>query len=274
MTAQQRCFVISPIGSQDSPTRRHADNVFKYIIKPAADDCGIEAKRSDQLHEPGRISEQMFREIIASNCCVCVLTGRNPNVYYELAIAQAVGTPVIILIEKEEELPFDIQDLRCVRYDFEPDSLFEGKYTKEVAAHLRSLEAASWRASPLISDADLLRRRPGFPQFLIEELSRPFEERRESLSSGQKRILFKIESLCHAKGLATQLEIAREFGKAHDDPEMYYRLEYLRLLGFIENHRDADGHFFVYRLSSAYGNSPPESRTPSGSPERVSPAER
>src|SRR5690242_1453064 len=116
MPAQKRCFVISPIGAQGSPTRQHADDVFDYVIKPAAAECCIQANRSDHLHEPGRISEQMFREIVGSNCCICVLTGRNPNVYYELAVAQMVGTPVIILIEKEEELPFDIRDLRCVRY--------------------------------------------------------------------------------------------------------------------------------------------------------------
>src|SRR4051812_25733307 len=107
MPTQKRCFVISPIGGQGSAIRQHADDVFDYIIKPAASECGMLANRSDHLHEPGRISEQMFREIIISNCCICVLTGHNPNVFYELAIAQSFGTPVIILIDKEEELPFD-----------------------------------------------------------------------------------------------------------------------------------------------------------------------
>src|SRR6266498_4050321 len=111
MNAPKRCFVISPIGSEGSLIRQHADDVFDYIIKPAADEFGILAKRSDHLLEPGRISDQMFREILASDCCLCVLTGHNPNVFYELAVAQSVGTPVIVLIEKEEQLPFDIRDL-------------------------------------------------------------------------------------------------------------------------------------------------------------------
>ena len=40
-------------------------------------------------------------------------------------------------------------DLRCVRYDLSPRSLFEGKYAKEVVVHWRNLEAASWIASPI-----------------------------------------------------------------------------------------------------------------------------
>src|SRR5438874_637577 len=113
MSAEPRCFVISPIGVEGSPIRQHADDVFDYIVKPAAAEVGIAANRSDHLHEPGRITEQMFREIITSCCCVCVLTGHNPNVFYELAVAQSMGTPVIVLIERGEELPFDIRDLRC-----------------------------------------------------------------------------------------------------------------------------------------------------------------
>lgn len=258
MSEDKRCFVISPIGTEGSPAREHADDVFDYIIRPAADEFGIKAIRSDHLNEPGRISEQMFREILTSHCCLCVLTGHNPNVFYELAVAQSVGTPVIILIEREESLPFDIRDLRCVRYDLRPRPLFEGRYAREVVAHLRSLEAARWAAAPLLGEADLLRRRRlGLPGSLIEELSAPLEQKREALSSRQKQILFKVESLCAGQGFATQPEIANAFGKAQDDGELYYRLEHLRLLGFTEKRRDPGGHFFVYTLSPLYAGPPP-----------------
>ncbi len=247
-----RCFVISPIGSQGSAIRQHADDVFDYILRPATEECGIVANRSDHLLEPGRISEQMFREIVTSQCCLCVLTGHNPNVFYELAIAQTVGTPVIILIEKSEELPFDIRDLRCVRYDLAPRPLFEKVYAKEVVAHLRSLEAASWVAAPLLSEADLLSKRPAFPQALLDELSQPIEQRIEGLSSTQRQMLFTLASLCRAKSFVSQHDLAAVLGKSFKDAEMFYRLETLRLTGFIERHRDADANgtfFFSYGLT-------------------------
>ena len=44
---KRRCFVISPIGAERSEVREHADDVFEFIIKPAMDQLGINAYRSD-----------------------------------------------------------------------------------------------------------------------------------------------------------------------------------------------------------------------------------
>jgi len=107
MTAERkrRCFVISPIGPEGSPVREHADDVFEFIIRPALEACQIEAFRSDHLREPGKISDQMFRAILTDDLCVAVLTGNNPNVYYELAVAQSAARPVIILLERASRCP-------------------------------------------------------------------------------------------------------------------------------------------------------------------------
>jgi len=146
----KRCFVISPIGADGSPIREHADDVFDYIIAPAMKECGIEPFRSDHLREPGRISEQMFSAILKDDLCIALLTGFNPNVFYELAIAQAAARPVIILLEKGNTLPFDIQDLRCVYYDLKPRSLFEKVPVNAIIEHVKALDASGWKGSNLI----------------------------------------------------------------------------------------------------------------------------
>lgn len=140
------CFIISPIGQEGSPAREHANDVFDFIIKPAMEECGVEAFRSDHLYEPGRISEQMFAALAHESMCVAVLTGNNPNVFYELAIAQAAGKPLIILLEKGQVLPFDIQDLRCVYYDLKLRAFKDRTYIREVVEHIRAIEAAGWKA--------------------------------------------------------------------------------------------------------------------------------
>jgi hypothetical protein len=141
---KRRCFVISPIGAEGSAVREHADDVYEFLIKPALDACDIKAVRSDHLREPGKISDQMFRSILKDDLCVAVLTGYNPNVFYELAIAQAAARPVIILIEKGQLLPFDIQDLRCVQYDLKIRTFAEKVYINEIIGHVRSFELANW----------------------------------------------------------------------------------------------------------------------------------
>jgi len=149
----KRCFVISPIGAEGSQVREHADDVFDYIIKPAMEECGIQPFRSDHLQEPGKITEQMFREILTDDLAVAVLTGHNPNVFYELAVAHAAGRPVIVLIEKGESIPFDIRDLRCVSYDLKPRSLFDKVYVNQVVAHIQALERAGWKVSSPLGKA-------------------------------------------------------------------------------------------------------------------------
>src|SRR5947209_1134861 len=143
----KRCFVISPIGQEGTPIREHADDVFDFIIKPAMDECGIKPVRSDQMHEPGKISDHMFRAILNEDLCIALLTGFNPNVFYELAVAQCAGRPVIIMAEKGHVLPFDIHDLRCVYYDFSPRPMSQGVYVKQIVGHVKSLEAAGWQAA-------------------------------------------------------------------------------------------------------------------------------
>src|SRR5688572_3590437 len=147
---RKRCFVISPIGPEGSAVREHADAVYEYIIKFAVDECGIDAHRSDHMKEPGRISDQMFRELVGADLCVAVLTGYNPNVFYELAVAQAAARPVIVLLEKGQVLPFDIADLRCVYYDLKPKSLFDKVYAREIIQHIRTVAAGGWKAEALI----------------------------------------------------------------------------------------------------------------------------
>jgi hypothetical protein len=142
------CFVISPIGGHDSEARKHADAVFKYIIEPATRECGLIAHRSDHLHHPGRISEEMFARILNDDICIALLTDRNPNVYYELAIAQAAGRPVITLLQRDQEAPFDVKDFRFIAYDFLPERLIEEKlYAKALVQHIKAIESAGWRVA-------------------------------------------------------------------------------------------------------------------------------
>jgi len=147
----KRCFVISPIGAEGSEIREHANDVFDYIILPAMKECGIECFRSDHLHEPGRISEQMFNAILKEDLCIALLTGYNPNVFYELAISQAAARPVIILLEKGKVLPFDIQDLRCVYYELKPRPLFERVHVNAIIDHVKSLDTTGWKGTSLVS---------------------------------------------------------------------------------------------------------------------------
>lgn len=140
----KRCFVISPIGAADSAVREHADDVFDFIIQPAMDELDIKAYRSDHSQEIGRVTDHMIGSILGDDLCVAVITYQNPNVFYELAIAQCAARPVIILVEKGHLIPFDLKDLRVVEYDLRPRPLRDGTYSRQIVDIVRNLEATDW----------------------------------------------------------------------------------------------------------------------------------
>jgi O-acetyl-ADP-ribose deacetylase (regulator of RNase III) len=153
------CFVISPIGQEGMAIHNHADDVFEFIIQPAMKkfkeifDIEINAVRADHIEQMGGITKQMFDEILKADLCVAILTGHNPNVFYELAVAQAAARPVIMLIEKGQSLPFDVKDLRCVEYELQPVTrLVQGVYATEVFEKVQSIHEAGWASHGLFED--------------------------------------------------------------------------------------------------------------------------
>ena len=111
------CFVIAPIGEEGSDTRKRSDQVLNHILKPAAREFGYEAMRADQLSEPGVITSQIVQHIMDDAIVVADLTGRNPNVFYELAIRHAIRKPYVQIIQRGEERPFDVAGVRTIEID-------------------------------------------------------------------------------------------------------------------------------------------------------------
>ncbi len=138
MTGKE-CFVISPIGESESPTRKRADQVFTHIIKPSVEKFGYIPTRADHISEPGMITSQIIQRIVDDPLVVADLTERNPNVFYELAIRHANRKPLIQLIEKDEIIPFDVAGSRIIQLDYRNlDSVAEAK--SSIEAQIEILE--------------------------------------------------------------------------------------------------------------------------------------
>ena len=108
------CFVIAPIGETGSVVRTRSDQVFTYIIKPAATACGYESLRADQITKPGIITSQVIEHLIEDPLVIADLTGSNANVFYELSIRHGFRKPVVQIIDAEQAIPFDLAGSRCL----------------------------------------------------------------------------------------------------------------------------------------------------------------
>lgn len=115
----EQCFLIMPF----LPELR---NVYDYIQEIVENHCGLKCIRPDKISGSNRITNDIWRDISESKFVIADLTGRNPNVFYETGIAHALRKPVVLITQNpEEDIPFDIREIRYLQYA--PDSLADIK---------------------------------------------------------------------------------------------------------------------------------------------------
>lgn len=107
------CFVISPFGEP-------FDEYYEQIYKPAIEsDESLELKavRADEIYGAGAIINDIFTQIAVAELILCDVTGKNPNVNYELGVAHALQKPAIVVTQSIRDVPFDYGHLRAIPYD-------------------------------------------------------------------------------------------------------------------------------------------------------------
>lgn len=115
---EKKCFIICPIGEDGSEIREGADDSLKYIIEPACANKGYRVVRADKISDSGMITQSIIENILTAELSIVDLTGRNANVFYELAIRHSHGLPTILITRDDlSSLPFDIHNVRTIQYD-------------------------------------------------------------------------------------------------------------------------------------------------------------
>lgn len=77
--------------------------------------------RGDEEYIPNEIFPEMIKQIIKSRLIIANITGRNPNVMYELGVAHALGKPTIIVAKDFTDIPFDLNNKRIIIYKDEEE---------------------------------------------------------------------------------------------------------------------------------------------------------
>lgn len=112
----KKCFVITPIGNENSEIRRQIDGIIDECIIPVLSE--FEVSVSHRICTTGSINNQILKHIFEDELVIANLTNLNPNVMYELAFRHSLRKPVIVIKNKDDgfDIPFDIKEDRTIFY--------------------------------------------------------------------------------------------------------------------------------------------------------------
>lgn len=140
------CFVISPIGEENSETRKHSDLLLKHLIEPVCEEYNLNVVRADKIDKSGLITQQILEHLAKSYLCIADLSYSNPNVFYELGVRHVCQLPTIQIIRKGDKIPFDVSQGRTIILDLSDiytiiDRIESGR--RELKDHLSSIKKNS-----------------------------------------------------------------------------------------------------------------------------------
>jgi hypothetical protein len=132
------CFVVMPISDAPPYEPGHFRRVYEHIIKPACMTAGFTPIRADDVNRANIIVIDVLRRIIEADLVLCDLSGRNPNVMYELGVRQAFNHPVVLIKDNKTDRVFDVQGLRDIEYDAALRVDRIGPVVQQIAASLKN----------------------------------------------------------------------------------------------------------------------------------------
>ena len=104
--------------------------IYKDHLEPVVSEMGLKCKKADDLSTSKSILEDIWSNIAKSRLIIADLSTRNPNVFYEIGIAHAIGKNVVLITDEDDEddeVPFDVSHIRFFKYKFTPPGMEEFK---------------------------------------------------------------------------------------------------------------------------------------------------
>lgn len=102
------------------PFEPEFDELYTDTMSAVARSVGLPISRADDLFGPRAIMNDIWSWLLSSRVVIADCTGRNPNVFYEIGLAHCIGRPVILIAQSDDDVPFDLQHIRYIKYKLTP----------------------------------------------------------------------------------------------------------------------------------------------------------
>lgn len=131
-TPKKFCFVLMPFVEE-------FDDIYKLGIKQSCLDAGAYCERVDEQIYNETITDRIFNQISKADIVIADMTGRNPNVFYEVGYAHALGKTTILLTQNTDDIPFDLKNHPHIIYNKKIIQLKE-ELTKRIKWFIENIE--------------------------------------------------------------------------------------------------------------------------------------
>lgn len=113
--SQQICGIVMPISSIDGCTEPHWAEVLD-IITEAIEDAGFDGNLVSNADDVGIIQKRIIQNLYENPIVVCDVSGKNPNVMFELGMRLAFDKPTIIIKDDRTTYSFDTSPIEHLEY--------------------------------------------------------------------------------------------------------------------------------------------------------------
>jgi len=104
-------FVVMPF------SKPWSDKVFSKMFEPGIRDADFLVSRGDSIVRVGDLSTNVWWKITQAGLIVADVSVPNPNVYYEIGLADALGKSVFLFKQDAVTLPADFSGIHYYTYD-------------------------------------------------------------------------------------------------------------------------------------------------------------
>jgi hypothetical protein len=107
--------IVMPISSIDGCSESHWNDVME-IINESIEEAGFEPNLVSNADDVGVIQKRIIQNLYDNPIVVCDVSGKNPNVMFELGIRLAFDRPTIIIKDDKTSYSFDTSPIEHLEY--------------------------------------------------------------------------------------------------------------------------------------------------------------
>jgi hypothetical protein len=132
-----QCGIVMPISAIDGCNEAHWADVLE-IINDAINEAGFDGELVSNADDVGIIHKRIIQNLYENPMVVCDVSGKNPNVMFELGMRLAFDKPTLIIKDDQTTYSFDTSAIEHLEYPRDLRFTKIVEFKKKLAAKLKA----------------------------------------------------------------------------------------------------------------------------------------